>query len=178
MKPYLWLGYICQLLGAVIQVLTLPFADMTLLAVCCVAGTLFTQILSMLFLGEIFTFKYDLTALLLLPTGSMMLVFVSNLEPKTIDAELIQTYLYTRHSLYIVLLILMLQLCSELTMRHMFKMLDNFYIDAEQEDERIRELEDSEKRYLLPSSYSKKLNKSVMLTSYEDAEESEKQSDE
>ena len=127
---------------------------MTLLAVCCVTGTLFTQILAISFLGEIFTLKYDLTALLLLPTGSMMIVFVSNLEQKTIDAEMIQTYLYTYNSVFIAMLILGLLLCSELTMRNMFKRLDNFYIDAEEEDRRIRESDTNEKRYILPTSYT------------------------
>ena len=118
--------------------MTLPFADMTLLAVCCVSGTLFTQILAISFLGEIFTLKYDLTALLLLPTGSMMIVFVSSLEPKTIDAEMIQYYLYSYNSLFIALLLLVLWITADLTMRDMFKKLDIFYADAEEEDRRIK----------------------------------------
>ena len=72
-KTKLWIGFLCLALGALMQIGTLPFATMVLLSINCVFGIIFTQILSIIFLEEDLTLKYDLPAFTLLVCGIVIL---------------------------------------------------------------------------------------------------------
>ena len=57
----------------------LPFADLTLLTSNAATGIMFSAFLSITFLGEKFVWKYDLTAVFLIVTGSVLIIIQSDL---------------------------------------------------------------------------------------------------
>lgn len=111
---------------------------MTLLASNCVFGILFAQLLSIMFLDEKFIILYDLPALILLPAGTIMIVLVSNKDPRTITADDIEKYIISSRTLIVAGTLIFFWIGAELSMRWMFKALDNFYEDAEEDDQRTQ----------------------------------------
>ena len=72
-----WCGFLLLTIGGLIQFACLPFADMSLLAGSCIFTILFSQILAIIKLGEVFMWKHDFVALILLPLGTATLVSVN-----------------------------------------------------------------------------------------------------
>lgn len=74
-------------LGSVLQVIALPFADLILLSNACSISLVFSTLLAIKFLNEKFVWQYDLTAIVLICTGSMLTAFQSNKEETVINTE-------------------------------------------------------------------------------------------
>jgi hypothetical protein len=119
-KPYLWIGYGCNLVGAILQTCMLPFADMTLLAANCVFGILFAQILAMLFLDEVFHLWYDLPAIIVLPLGTLIIVSVSNKEYTEFTPELIYEYLINWKGILLLGIFFLVIFLTEWSFKYMF----------------------------------------------------------
>ena len=65
----------------------LPFADLTLLASSSAIAIMISACLSIIFLGEVFIWHYDLTAMALIITGSTLIILQSDTTQKTFDSE-------------------------------------------------------------------------------------------
>ena len=61
----------------------LPFADMTLLTSHTATGTLVAQLLAVWFLDEVFVWKYDFTALMLIIVGGVLTILQSDMREKS-----------------------------------------------------------------------------------------------
>ena len=68
------------------DLVVLPFADMTLLAANTATGIIVSVLLSIFCLGEIFIWKFDMTALLFIISGSVMIVSLSNTKETSFDS--------------------------------------------------------------------------------------------
>ena len=71
---------------AIINLAILPFADITLLTSNTATGMLCAQIFAVLFLGEAYICRYDLTALIFIVSGSVLTVLQSDLTEKSFDS--------------------------------------------------------------------------------------------
>ena len=71
----------------------LPFADMTLLTANSASAIIVSAGLAMCCLNEVFFWKYDLPAILLLLTGSATIILQSDTTDKSYDSEQIASLL-------------------------------------------------------------------------------------
>jgi len=82
-----WLtGFSFLLLGCTIHVCVLPFADLTLLTANSATALIVSACLSITCLGEAFIWRYDLTAMILIVTGSALIIVQSSTTQKTFEA--------------------------------------------------------------------------------------------
>ena len=65
-------------LGNFIHVLALPYADLILLSATSTLAILANLILSICIFEERFMWRYDLTAIVMIISGTMMIVFMAN----------------------------------------------------------------------------------------------------
>ena len=81
----------------------LPFADLILLSNACSISVIWSTILAIIFLDEKFMWKYDMVAITLICTGSMLTVIQSNKEEVTITEEVALDFIYSpRTVLYLL----------------------------------------------------------------------------
>jgi len=62
----------------IMEIASLPFADLVLISSCSAMTIIFSAIVSIVFLGEKMT-KFDITALLLISSGTIICVTKSNM---------------------------------------------------------------------------------------------------
>ena len=74
-------------LHVVMQAITLPFLDMTLIACNCATATIVNMVLSTQILKEKFIWKYDLTAMSLIALGCVMIAVNANTDQVSYNGE-------------------------------------------------------------------------------------------
>ena len=75
-------GFALVITCAVVQSAMLPFIDLTLVACNCATAILANLVLSVWILGEPFVWQYDVTAILLIVSGTLTIAIQSNTEQR------------------------------------------------------------------------------------------------
>ena len=86
-QPKWIFGFLFVLMGPICQSIVLPFLDLTLIACNSATAIIANVILSTKILGEQFIWKYDLTAMLLIATGVVLIVLKAHTEPVSFSGE-------------------------------------------------------------------------------------------
>ena len=80
-------GFTCVASASIIHVIVLPYLDLTLMACNASTAMIANTILSWKFLGEIFIWKYDCTALVLIAAGCITIVLNAHTEEVHYEAD-------------------------------------------------------------------------------------------
>ena len=93
-------GFILLLLGGLIQLAVLPYADLVLVSTNSISAIAYNTLLSIKCLGEKFVCKYDLPAFALMGAGAITIVMLASTTEKVFTAEKILGLLFSYQSLY------------------------------------------------------------------------------
>ena len=129
-RPLFWMGFLSQSSGYIAQICCVPFADMTLLAANAVFAILFNQILAIFFLKEKYVARYDLSSLVLLTLGTVLIIQSSNTEEKVLDIDTIFSYLFTFRTVIVAALVISFWIAASHTRGWLISSLDSFYMLA------------------------------------------------
>jgi len=110
---WFFLGFGCILIGAIGHLAVLPFADVTLLTTICAFGILFTTGLSICMLGEVFVWRYDLVATLLVIVGSVSTIVQMNTKVDLVyDRVRVESIIYSQRCAWLMVMTLVLTVVS------------------------------------------------------------------
>ena len=70
-------GFICVLVGSILNLIALPFCDLVLISTTVGIAILFNNLVAMWWLGERIVYKYDIPAFILIVAGSTAIVLLS-----------------------------------------------------------------------------------------------------
>ena len=93
-------GFMLLLLGGLIQLIVLPYADLVLLSTNSISAIAYNSILAISCLGEKFVCKYDLPAFVLMGAGAFTIVMLASITEKVFTSEEILNLLFSYNSLY------------------------------------------------------------------------------
>ena len=115
-KRWILVGFVCVVVSNLGHVVVLPFADMTLFTTTCSIAILISAFLSIKLLGEPYICKYDVTASILICTGSALTILQMNTTVQTdYDRDMVADLLLSNRSLFLlvfVILLFVVALCS------------------------------------------------------------------
>lgn len=86
-SPIWWCGFTLTIIGVIIHLIAIPYADMTLLAANSSLAILLNIGLSIWLFGEKFIWKYDMPAFILIVGGSLTIVFISNKNQEEYEGQ-------------------------------------------------------------------------------------------
>ena len=109
----------------------LPFADLTLLTSNAATGIMVSAFLSITFLGEKFVWKYDLTAVFLIVTGSVLIIIQSDLQEKSMDSQEVALVLTSTKGIVFIICAWILHATTFLMVLWMLKKVSEFESDCE-----------------------------------------------
>lgn len=94
-----FLGFVLAGTAGILHAGISPFADIVLLS-CNAATAIVVQVIfSVIFLGEKFVCRYDLTALIFIVLGCICIVITANFSDNSLDAEMVKDYLTSGKSI-------------------------------------------------------------------------------
>ena len=96
-------GLILLLLGGLIQLVVLPFADLVLISTNSITAIAYNTFLSIRCLGEKFVWKYDLPAFVIMGAGAVTIVMLASTTEKVFTAQKILSLLFSNNSFYFAL---------------------------------------------------------------------------
>lgn len=76
-----FIGFLCLFIGSVIHVVILPYLDLTLMACNAAVAIMLSIVLSIQCLDEVFVWRYDCPALVLIAAGCATIVLNAHTEP-------------------------------------------------------------------------------------------------
>ena len=88
-------GLFLVIVGSLGHFVALPFCDLTLIACNSSSAVLMNVFISTKFLGEKFVPKYDVTAMVLVFTGTLIIILLSNKEQQTFTVDRILALMTT-----------------------------------------------------------------------------------
>ena len=80
-------GFLLVFLGSMGHFVALPFCDLTLIACNASSAIIMNVYISWRFLGEKFVPKYDVSAMLMVTFGTLIIILLSNKEQQTFETE-------------------------------------------------------------------------------------------
>ena len=106
-NPYLtcqWIsGFLILIVGSVIHVVVLPFVDLVILSAGTSIAIVMNTLLSVLYLGEKFVPRYDVTAFSLIIGGSLIICLISDYSETTFTPERIRELMSSAPSIIFML---------------------------------------------------------------------------
>jgi hypothetical protein len=130
-------GFTFSMLAVAIHLCVLPYADLTILSVNCIAGILFASALSMIFLKEKWITKYDLTSLIFIIFGCGMIVSLSDKTQIKFDANGIKSMLMSVKTIVFLTSCCLIIVVDYFVLKYMLKTLREFEVDALKYDAKI-----------------------------------------
>ena len=88
------IGFICVLVGSILNLIALPFCDLVLISTTVGIAILFNNVVAMWWLGEKIVYKYDIPAFILIVAGSTAIVLLSVDGDETYTPQDIKELLY------------------------------------------------------------------------------------
>lgn len=107
-------------LGSIINTSVLSFVDLVVLSTIGAFGILFNYILSVLTLGEVIVWKYDLPAVVFILAGSLVIIFLSDYSEEKYTPEIVKQLVWSTTTLvcfivaFVITLLTIIQYCWHL----------------------------------------------------------------
>ena len=92
-------GFALLLLGTIINTVVLPFCDLVVLSTIGALGILMNNALSVIFLREKMVWRYDLPAILLILSGTITIILMSDYSETTYTPDMIRELLWSETTL-------------------------------------------------------------------------------
>ena len=106
-NPYFtceWIvGFLMLVVGSVIHVVVLPFVDLVILSTGTSIAIVMNTLLSVLYLGEKFVPRYDITAFSLIIVGSLAIVIMSDYSETTFTPDRIKELISSAQTIIFML---------------------------------------------------------------------------
>lgn len=124
-------GFALVITCAVVQSAMLPFIDLTLVACNCATAILANLVLSVWILGEPFVWQYDVTAILIIVSGTLTIAIQSNTEQRNFSGEEIKDLLLSLQTVIYCGLGVVLFVADRFVLRGALAQLRKFEEDAQ-----------------------------------------------
>ena len=144
------IGFVFITMNVLCHSLVLPFCDLTLLACNAATAIIVNMLLSVHILGEKFIWKYDLTAMIFIASGSIIIATQAHTEQVDFTAEEIRDLLLKADTIIYLAVCICLFLGESAMLRYFYGRLREFEQDALAfEEEQRGELEAKRQAQLL-----------------------------
>jgi len=124
------LGFLFIIMNVLCHSLIVPFCDLTLLSCNAATAIIVNMLLSINVLGERFVWQYDLTAMILIATGSVTIVMNAHTEQVNFDADEIYHLLIEPRCIIYLLICILLFTCESCMMNYFYRRLREFEQDC------------------------------------------------
>ena len=101
-------GFLILGLGSLIRVVVLSFVDLVILSTIGAFSILFNYLLSIIFLGEVIVWKYDVPAISFILGGSLVIIFLSDYSENKYTPELVKELVFSTTSLVCAIVALLI----------------------------------------------------------------------
>ena len=125
------LGLSLIIMNVLCHSLIVPFCDLTLLACNAATAIIMNMLLSINVLGEKFVCRYDLTAMILIATGSVTIVMNAHTEQVNFSADDIHNLLIEPRTIIYLIICVLLFTCESFMMKYFYRNLREFEQDCD-----------------------------------------------
>lgn len=125
------LGFLLSMFAAIVHASMTAFADIVLLSFNAATAIIIQVVLSMVFLKEVFIWRYDLPALILIISGSTCIIMTANFSELHLDVDTIKGCLTSVKSIAFYVVAFMLLNCTFVVVKKMLQYLAIFEHETE-----------------------------------------------